>query len=69
MILQLQIKKNRNLIESDAQNKTENWLRCSLAPLLKLFEMGFVFKLYGINTYAVNGHISGVLPPGAAKLN
>ena len=26
--------------------------------------MGFVFKLYGSNTYAVNGCISGVLPLG-----
>ena len=30
--------------------------------------MGFVFKLHDI-MYAVNGHTSGVLPLGVAKLN
>ena len=38
VILKLQIKKNLNLIESDAKNiLTENPLRCSLSPLLKKF--------------------------------
>ena len=43
-------------------------LRCSLAPFWKQVKISFVFKLYGY-TFAINGRISGVLPPSVDKLS